>query len=105
MAVILPDWLKPADPLRGAEEGASLGLQQRGQNISAGENAARLAQSAQEAGAAHQIQQQIEQDGFYVRCTGGTEFYFYNQEPIVPSKASIGGSQVRETDMNTTSNP
>jgi len=58
MAVILPDWLKPADPLRGAEEGASLGLQQRGQNISAGENAARLAQSAQEAGAAHQMQQQ-----------------------------------------------
>ena len=54
---------------------------------------------------AHQIQQQIEQDGFYVRCTGGTEFYFYNLEPIVPSKATIGGSQVRETDMNTTSNP
>jgi hypothetical protein len=43
---------------------------------------------------ARQIQQQIQQDGFYVRCTGGTEFYFYNLEPIVPNKATIGGSQV-----------
>jgi hypothetical protein len=48
---------------------------------------------------AHQIQQQIEQDGFYVRCAGGTEFYFYNLEPIVPSKATIGGSQARESSM------
>lgn len=54
---------------------------------------------------AHQIQQQIEQDGFYVRCTGGTEFYFYNLEPIVPSKATVGGSQVRDETMTSSLKP
>jgi len=54
---------------------------------------------------ARQIQQQIEQDGFYVRCTGGTEFYFYNLEPIVPSKASIGGSQIKDTPTTTSLKP
>jgi hypothetical protein len=57
MPTIAP-WLIPADPLQAAKAGTSAGLEYRGQDIQANEHAASLAEAAQEAQMAHQIEQE-----------------------------------------------
>jgi hypothetical protein len=57
MPTIAP-WLIPADALRAAQGGTSAGLEYRGQNIAAEENAASLAQAAQKVQSAHDLEQQ-----------------------------------------------
>ncbi len=57
MPTIAP-WLIPADPLRAAQGGTSAALEYRGQDIQANEHAAALAQAAQEAQMAHQLDQE-----------------------------------------------
>ena len=58
MAVVIAPWLNPADPLKAAQSGASAGLEYRQQNLQAEQHAAALAQAAQEAQMAHQIDQE-----------------------------------------------
>lgn len=43
---------------------------------------------------ADQLAEEIKQNGYFVRCTAGTQFYIYIQEPIDLAKAEIAGSRV-----------
>ncbi len=55
---VIAPWLMPADPLKAAQSGASAGLEYRQQNLQDEQHAAALAQAAQEAQMAHQIEQE-----------------------------------------------
>ena len=46
---------------------------------------------------ADKLMEEVNQNGYFVRCAGGTQFYIYIQEVIDMEDAEIAGSRIKNT--------